>query len=240
MQRSLLKKLRGEVRRYQSNDFLKACMAVCALSAAADHKIKAVQIRQIDHLMLDDPALRYLNDRKARQKLKEYLLALRNDREKAQRVLSGQVARMAGAYKLDRTLMRVAYVVMAADHTIRPLEKKEFERLCGLLDLEPGRIFEELATRFLVWDDIRGAALVQAPASETARIVNESLQSKWVVFEKIGEAKAAAAALYRRVITYLKDKGKPTDDFERRLAELPHLTIKQLPNVYDHAVGKPI
>ncbi len=39
MERSLLGKLVTEVRRYRNKDFLKAAMAVCALSANADDEV---------------------------------------------------------------------------------------------------------------------------------------------------------------------------------------------------------
>ena len=237
MQRSLLKKLRREVAHYQSKDFLKATMAVCTLAAAADHEVTPDEIRRIDDLVLDEPALRYLDAKKARQKLKEYLRALLNNRAKAERVLSKKVSRIAGNTKASRTLLRVAYLVMAADHKIRPGEQKEFERICGLLKLDPGRIWEELATRFLVWDHLRGAALVKASASETASILNDPLGNHWRAFERFNEAKTAAAAVYRKAIEHLRQRSRPTADLERRLAALPKLTIKQLPSVHDHTVG---
>jgi septation ring formation regulator EzrA len=108
------------------------------------------------------------------------------------------------------------------------------------LKLEPGRIWEELATRFLVWDHVRGAALVKASASETASILNDSLENHWRAFERFNEAKAAAAAVYRKAVEHLRRIGRPTGDLERRLAELPKLTTKQLPSVHDHAVGAPL
>jgi hypothetical protein len=108
------------------------------------------------------------------------------------------------------------------------------------LKLEPGRIWEELATRFLVWDHVRGAALVKASASETASLLNDALGNHWRAFERFTEAKTAAAAVYRKAIEELRQASRPTADLERRLAELPKLTIKQLPNVHDHTVGAPL
>ena len=35
--------------------------------------------------------------------------------------------------------MRVAYLVITADREIRDEEKREFARLCALLDVEPGQ-----------------------------------------------------------------------------------------------------
>ncbi len=42
MERSLLEKLATEIQRYQNKDFLKAAMAVCALSANADNEVNLV------------------------------------------------------------------------------------------------------------------------------------------------------------------------------------------------------
>jgi tellurite resistance protein len=108
MQSSLLKKLRREVRQYQSKDFLKATMAVCTLSAAADHEVTPDEILRIDHLILDEPALRHLDAKKARQKLKEYLSALKNNRAKAERVLSKKTCprRSAGSPATPRSPAR--------------------------------------------------------------------------------------------------------------------------------------
>ncbi len=41
--------------------------------------------------------------------------------------------------------MRVAYLVITADHEIRNEEKREFARLCALLDLDPGQVWRESA-----------------------------------------------------------------------------------------------
>jgi tellurite resistance protein TerB len=235
MQQSYLEKLRRELWRYNSRDFLNATMAICVLSAAADDEVAPDEIYSIDHLILEEPALQDFSAKKARQRLKEYLSALKRDPARAQNILSNKVRRMAGNHKMARTLMRVAYLVIVADHAIRPRERQEFERLCGLLDLDPGEVWDELAIRYLVWDEVWGVSLVKAPASETARIVNESLESKWSVFETLDDAKKAAAKMYRRAIEHHKQRGTQREvlELERQLADLPSLTTKELPSVYD-------
>lgn len=235
MKQWCLNKLHGELARYNSKEFLNATMAVCALSAAADYEVAPDELYTIDRLVLDEPALQALSAKKVQQRLKEYLGALGGGQARAQAVLSEKVGRMAGNYKMARTLMRIAYLVIVADHAIRPRERQEFERLCGLLDLDPGQVWDELATRYLVWDDVWGVSLVTVPAGETARVVNESVDSKWRVFETLEDAKTAAAEVYRKAIEHHRQRGSQAKELEleRQLAALPRLTTKELPSVFD-------
>ena len=50
MKQTLLDKLVAEIRRYQSKDFLKAAMAVCALAANADDEVNLAERYSIDHI----------------------------------------------------------------------------------------------------------------------------------------------------------------------------------------------
>lgn len=145
MEPSLLEKLVTEVRRYQNKDFLKAAMAVCALSANADDEVNLSERYSIDRAIADEPALRLFDARKAIDILNDYVFALRREEERAKQVLYNKVRRMAGDHKRSRTLMRVAYLVITADQHIGDEEKWEFARLCALLDLEPGQVWKELA-----------------------------------------------------------------------------------------------
>ena len=145
MERSLLEKLATEVQRYQNKDFLKAAMAVCALSANADNEVNLAERYGIDHAIANEPALRVFDAWKATEILDGYIFALRQEGDRAKQVLYNKVRRMAGDYKRSRTLMRVAYLVITADHRIRDEEKREFSRLCALLNLEPGQVWKELA-----------------------------------------------------------------------------------------------
>ncbi len=40
--------------------------------------------------------------------------------------------------------MRLSYLIITADRRIDDGEVREFNRLCALLDLEPGQVWEEL------------------------------------------------------------------------------------------------
>ena len=145
MEGSLLDKLVGEVRRYNNKAFLKAAMAVCALTAAADDEVSLAEHYRIDEIIAKDPALKELNAQKAIDTLYDYIYALRTYGESAKEVLYNKVERMAGDHKKSRTLMRVAYLVIIADQEIRDAEREEFRRLCGVLGLKPEQVWRELA-----------------------------------------------------------------------------------------------
>ncbi len=145
MERSLLEKLVTEIQRYQNKDFLKAAMAVCALSANADDEVNLPERYSIDHAIANEPALRLFDAGKAIRILDDYLFALRHEGDSAKQVLYKKVRRMAGDHKRSRTLMRVAYLVITADHEIGDEEKREFDRLCALLQLEPDQVWRESA-----------------------------------------------------------------------------------------------
>jgi tellurite resistance protein len=235
MEQADLEQLREEFRRYNTEDFLDATVAVCALSAIADDEVAPDELYSMDHLVFRDPVLQKISAFSFRVKLQEYLDELAKDRTQAERVLSEKVGRMAGDHERATALMRAAYLIIVSDHAIRNRELDEFKWLCGLLGLDPAEVWDELAHRFLLWDDVRGATLVRAPASAVARIVNASLEGKWRVFENFDEAKTAAAEVYRRAIEYYTKVESPELqlEMERRLAELPHLTASEVPRIYD-------
>ena len=145
MDGSILDKLVGEICRYNNKAFLKAAMAVCALTAAADDEVSLAEHYRIDEIIANDPTLKELNTQKATDTLYDYLYALRTYGESAREVLYNKVERMAGDHKKSRTLMRVAYLVIIADQEVREAEREEFRRLCGLLNLKPEQVWRELA-----------------------------------------------------------------------------------------------
>ncbi len=60
LERPLLDKLGAEVSRYQDKDFLKATMAVCALTAMADDEVKLEERCSINLAIRTEPAFRPL------------------------------------------------------------------------------------------------------------------------------------------------------------------------------------
>ncbi len=141
MEPSLLDKLVTEVQRYRNKDFLKAAMAVCALAANADDDVNLAERYSIDRALEIEPALKYFNAAKAVRILDDYIHALREDGAAAKAVLDNKVRRFAGDHKRSRTLMRVAYVIIAADQQIIAAERAEFDRLCALLDLDRTQVW---------------------------------------------------------------------------------------------------
>ena len=145
MKDTLLRKLVTELQRYQNKDFLKAAMAVCALSAIADGDVSLSERYSIDHAIANEPALQPFDAATAIRILDDYIFAIREEADAAKEVLYNKVRRIAGDHKEARTLMRVAYLIIIADQEVRDAEKQEFVRLCGLLNLEPDQVWEELA-----------------------------------------------------------------------------------------------
>jgi tellurite resistance protein TerB len=76
VERTTLDKLVTEVRHFHNRDFLKAAMAVCALSAVADDEVKPSERHQINDILAEDPALRALDSKKAIDTLYDYIHAL--------------------------------------------------------------------------------------------------------------------------------------------------------------------
>ncbi len=75
-------------------------------------------------------------------KLGGYLSALTTNGEAAKKILYGKVRRIAGDHKRARTLMRVAYLVITADHDAHERELAEFRQLCSMLGLQPDEVWQ--------------------------------------------------------------------------------------------------
>lgn len=133
-------KLRGELERYRNKEFLKAVLAVCALTSCADPTTSLATRFRVETVLDRLDAVCHFGRDKASAILDEYTDALQNDFDRAAAILHGKVRRFAGDYKRLRTLLRVAYMIIVADGTITPAEQAEFARLCGVLSIEPGAL----------------------------------------------------------------------------------------------------
>ena len=145
LERPLLDKLSAEVGRYQKKDFLKAVMAVCALTASADDEVLLAERCAISGAILSEPSFHGFDPEKGKQILNSYISALEEDGDAAKAILYDKVRRMAGDCKRSRTLMRIAYLIITADYSIQDGEMREFRRLCGVLDLEPDQVWRDSA-----------------------------------------------------------------------------------------------
>ena len=115
-------------------------MAVCALAAVADDEVKPSELSQINDVLAEEPTLRGLDSEKAIDTFSAYVHALQKDKISAAQVLYKKVRRMRGAHKRARTLMRVAYLVIAADGEINHRERAVLWRICDMLNLDPREI----------------------------------------------------------------------------------------------------
>jgi tellurite resistance protein TerB len=146
MERRLLDKLGLEVQRYRDKDFLKAVMAVCALTAHADGEPHPLEIAEIDAAFRSIPCLRNLDRKKAEAIFAVYSEALDRGDPQARRVLYRKIQVFENQFKKARTLLRVAYLIVMADGIDHPQEVREFKRICGLLAFDPARVWAELAS----------------------------------------------------------------------------------------------
>jgi len=99
----LTEKLRLELERYRNKDFLKAVLAVCALSAHADSKIGLATRYRVDDV-LDRLDLIQLFDRaKVNEVLDDYIYGIDQDAAAAAEILHAKIQRIAGDHKKART-----------------------------------------------------------------------------------------------------------------------------------------
>ena len=77
-----------------------------------------------------------------------------------------------------------------------------------------------MAQRFFLLDTTHEVGLYKAPAQMTARILNDSLETKVEVFESFSEAQMAADEVFSRYIYERRRWGLPTDDIEQFLRDM--------------------
>jgi tellurite resistance protein TerB len=142
---SVLEKLKTEVERYQNKGFLKAAMAVCALTALADGHVSLSGRYRIDAIIETMERLRIYDPHKAIEILDDFLDDLREDHDKTAAILEQKIARYAADYKSARTLLRIAFLVLSADGAISPAKTAAFNEICTSLAVEPQEIWAKLA-----------------------------------------------------------------------------------------------
>jgi tellurite resistance protein TerB len=142
---TLLDKLKTEVERYQNKGFLKAAMAVCALTALADGRVSLSGRYRIDAIIETMERLRIYDPHKAVAILDEFVDELKTNREGAASVLERKIGRYAADYKSARTLLRIAYLVLTADGAISSAKMTAFDAISVSLGVEPREIWQKLA-----------------------------------------------------------------------------------------------
>ncbi len=144
MQQLLLEKLVVEARHWRNKELLKAVLAVFALAGLANGELPVAARQGLFQAFARIPALRELDLHKALAVLRDYAEALSADPAGAKAIMEGKLRRMAGKHKRARTILRLAYLILAAKGELIGTERTEFSRLCALLDVEPEQVWEEL------------------------------------------------------------------------------------------------
>ena len=145
MQPPLLEKLVIEARHWRNKELLKAVMAVFALAALADGELPVAARQGLFQAFARNPPLRELDLHKALAVLRDYAEALRAEPAGATPGMEAKLRRLAGKHKRARTILRLAYLALAAKGALSDPERTEFRRLCALLDVAPEHVWEELA-----------------------------------------------------------------------------------------------
>jgi len=133
-------KLRSDTTRYWDKPFLKAAMAVCALSALADGKVSLNERYRVDAILSAMDRLNVHNPHKAVDIMNDYVEALQTEQVRAKEVLLQKISRFSGNYKSARTLLRIAYLVISADGDLTNSEREVFDQICTTLSVSPGEI----------------------------------------------------------------------------------------------------
>ena len=136
---NLVEKLKGEVERYQDKAFLKAAMAVCALSSPAAGE------RRLDALIATLQRLRVYDPEKAAATLDEFTRDLKTDREHAAEILRNKICRYAGQYKPSRTLLRLAFLALASGGPLSSIDRRTFDALCDILAINAAEVWGKLS-----------------------------------------------------------------------------------------------
>ena len=144
MQQLLLEKLVVEARHWRNKELLKAVMAVYALAALAEGELPVAARQGLFQAFARIPALRELDLHKALAVLRDYAEALREDPAGARAVMEGKLRRLAGKHKRARTILRLAHLILTAKSALSEPERSEFRRLCALLEVAPGEVWEGL------------------------------------------------------------------------------------------------
>ncbi len=137
---SILQKLITEVHRYQNRDFLKAAIAVCALTAFADQEVSIAERYRIDDAFENEPSLQVFDKDTVIRLLDDFLYRLREEGEPARTILFNKIRRLSGDHKKSRTLMRVALLIINADREVTDSEMAEFARIGDSLGLDQSEI----------------------------------------------------------------------------------------------------
>jgi tellurite resistance protein TerB len=142
---NLVEKLKGEVERYQNKPFLKAAMAICALTALADGRLRLGERARMKAVRETMERLRVYDPQKGLAILHEYLEDLKREHGEAATILKNKIGRYAGDHKSARTLLRIAFLVLTAGGPMSPAARQSFDDICDYLAVNAADIWEKLS-----------------------------------------------------------------------------------------------
>ncbi len=140
MQQLLLEKLVIEARHWRNKELLKAVMAIFALAALSEGELPVAARQGLFQAFARHPALRELDLHKALAVLRDYAEASRADPAGAKAIMEAKLRRLASKHKRARTILRLAYLILAAKGELSAPERTEFRRLCALLEVGPEQV----------------------------------------------------------------------------------------------------
>lgn len=141
---NIIGKLRTDTAHYWDKPFLKAAMAVCALTTHADGEVSLIERYRVDAILDAMDRLRVHNPHKAVDIMNDYIEGLRTEPERTIEVLQGKISRYASNYKSARTLLRIAYLVISADEEVVKSEREAFDQICIALNISPDEIWDKM------------------------------------------------------------------------------------------------
>lgn len=141
---NIIGKLRTDTAHYWDKPFLKAAMAVCALTTHADGEVSLIERYRVDAILDAMDRLRVHNPHKAVDIMNGYIEGLRTEPERTIEVLQGKISRYASNYKSARTLLRIAYLVISADEKVVKSEREAFDQICIALNISPDEIWDKM------------------------------------------------------------------------------------------------
>jgi tellurite resistance protein TerB len=141
---NIIGKLRTDTAHYWDKPFLKAAMAVCALTTHADGEVSLIERYRVDAILDAMDRLRIHNPHKAVDIMNDYIEGLRTEPERTVEVLQRKISRYAGNYKSARMLLRIAYLVISADEEVVKSEREAFDQICIALNISPDEIWDKM------------------------------------------------------------------------------------------------
>lgn len=129
--------VRERIERHRDRSFLKAAMAAGALTAYADGTVSFSERHRIEDVLDSLERLRVQDVDKALEKFEDFVRALEDDTETAERVLLGKLRRIASDREAAELVGYIALEVSHADDHFNRAERMQFEAICEVLGLSP-------------------------------------------------------------------------------------------------------